>query len=109
MLAAVDRGSRTLRSLEAAGHFGVNVLDAGAADLAVAFGQKLPMDEKWRQVGWSESAGIPALDAAIVWIGCELQDVISGGDHVIVTGRVVAIAERPGDPLLFHDGGYRPL
>jgi 3-hydroxy-9,10-secoandrosta-1,3,5(10)-triene-9,17-dione monooxygenase reductase component len=109
MLAAVDRGSRTLRSLEAAGHFGVNVLGAGAADLAVAFAQKLPMDEKWLQVGWSENAGIPALDAAIVWIGCELQDVISGGDHVIVTGRVNAIAERPGDPLLFHDGGYRPL
>ena len=67
------------------------------------------MDEKWREVGWSESAGIPALDAAIVWIGCELQDVISGGDHVIVTGRVVAIAERPGNPLLFHNGTYRPL
>jgi flavin reductase (DIM6/NTAB) family NADH-FMN oxidoreductase RutF len=109
MLACVDRGSRTLRALEEAGRFGVNVLEAGAADLAVGFSQKLPVAEKWTGVGWSESHGIPVLDAAIVWVGCELGDVISGGDHVIVTGAVLAVAERAGDPLLFHEGAYRPL
>jgi 3-hydroxy-9,10-secoandrosta-1,3,5(10)-triene-9,17-dione monooxygenase reductase component len=67
------------------------------------------VDEKWTGVGWSESHGIPILDAAIVWIGCELRDVISGGDHVIVTGAVLAVAEREGDPLIFHRGAYRPL
>ena len=35
--------------------------------------------------------------------------MISGGDHVIVTGEVLAVAEREGDPLLFHEGAYRPL
>jgi 3-hydroxy-9,10-secoandrosta-1,3,5(10)-triene-9,17-dione monooxygenase reductase component len=109
MLACVDRGSRTLRSLETAGNFGVNVLDSGAADLAVGFARKIPIEEKWSGVGWSDTGGIPVLDAAIVWIGCKLRDVISGGDHVIVTGEVVAIRERDGDPLLFHDGRYRPL
>jgi len=110
MLACVDRGSRTLRAVEAAGSFGINVLEGGAADLAVAFGSKMATGEKWDGVGWSESEGaIPILDAAIVWIGCELRDVISGGDHVIVTGKVKAIRERPGVPLLFHDGDYRPL
>ena len=109
MLACVDRGSRTLRSLQAAGRFGVNVLRDDVPDLAVAFGRKLPVEEKWQGVGWSERDGIPALDAAIVWIGCELEDVISGGDHVIVTGRVLDIAERAGRPLLFHEGVYRPL
>ena len=109
MLACVDRGSRTLRALEEAGRFGVNVLEAGAADLAVGFSQKLPVAEKWTGVRWSESHGIPVLDAAIVWVGCELGDVISGGDHVIVTGAVLAVAERAGDPLLFHEGAYRPL
>ena len=109
MLACVDRGSRTLRSLQAAGRFGVNVLGDDASDLAVAFGRKLPIEEKWQGVGWSERDGIPALDAAIVWIGCELEDVISGGDHVIVTGRVLELAERAGRPLLFHEGVYRPL
>jgi len=109
MLACVDRGSRTLRALEEAGHFGVNVLEAGNAELAVSFARKLPVEEKWQGVGWRESAGIPILDAAIVWIGCRLRDVISGGDHVIVTGEVLAVEEREGAPLLFHEGAYRPL
>ncbi len=109
MLACVDRGSRTLRALEGAGRFGVNVLEAGAAELARRFARKLPVEEKWQGVGWSERQGIPALDASIVWIGCELRDVISGGDHVIVTGEVLAVAERDGDPLLFHAGEYRSL
>jgi 3-hydroxy-9,10-secoandrosta-1,3,5(10)-triene-9,17-dione monooxygenase reductase component len=109
MLACVDRGSRTLRSLQEAGRFGVNVLRDDAADFAVAFGRKLPVEEKWQGVGWTEQSGIPALDVAIVWIGCALEDVISGGDHVIVTGRVLEVVERPGNPLLFHQGAYRPL
>jgi 3-hydroxy-9,10-secoandrosta-1,3,5(10)-triene-9,17-dione monooxygenase reductase component len=110
MLACLDRGSRTLRAVEQAGRFGVNVLGGGAADLAVGFASKAPAAEKWTDVGWSESAqGIPVLDAAIVWIGCELRDVISGGDHVIVTGSVLDTLEREGDPLLFHRGTYGPL
>lgn len=110
MLACVDRGSRTLRALEEAGRFGVNVLRADAAELAVGFGSKAPTAEKWSDVGWHESEqGIPVLDAAIVWIGCKLRDVISGGDHVIVTGEVLATRVRDGDPLLFHAGEYRPL
>lgn len=110
MLACLDRGSRTLRAVERAGRFGVNVLAGGAAGLAVGFASKAPTAEKWSDVGWSESEeGIPVLDDAIVWIGCELRDVISGGDHVIVTGAVLDALEREGLPLLFHGGVYRPL
>lgn len=109
MLACLDRGSRTLRAVQEAGHFGINVLGAGHADLALRFASKAPVEEKWAGVEWTERAGIPALDDAIVWIGCELGDVISGGDHVIVTGRVLDVIERDGEPLVFHAGNYRPL
>lgn len=109
MLACVDRGSRTLRALEEAGRFGVNVLGGEFADLAVNFGRKLPTAEKWLEVGWADEDAVPVLDAAIVAIGCELRDVISGGDHMIVTGEVRSVIEREGEPLLFHEGSYRPL
>ena len=109
MLACVDRGSRTLRALEEAGRFGVNVLRADAAGLATGFASKAPSAEKWTDVGWEEHDGVPVLDAAIVTIACELRDVISGGDHVIVTGEVLATTERDGEPLLFHRGAYMPL
>jgi flavin reductase (DIM6/NTAB) family NADH-FMN oxidoreductase RutF len=109
MLACLDRGSRTLRAVEAAGRFGINVLGAEGAALVRSFASKVPVHEKWAGVGWSEADGIPLLDDAIVWIACELRDVISGGDHVIVTGEVFDVGERAGAPLLFHGGEYRPL
>jgi flavin reductase (DIM6/NTAB) family NADH-FMN oxidoreductase RutF len=109
MLVCIDRGSRTLRAVESAGRFGVNVLGAAAEHHAHGFARKIPAEEKWEGVGWGTEQGIPILDDAIVWIGCELRDVISGGDHVIVTGDVLASVEREGEPLLFYRGAYRPL
>jgi hypothetical protein len=35
--------------------------------------------------------------------------VHSGGDHAIVTGLVTEVETREGEPLIFHDGHYRPL
>ena len=109
MLACLDRGSRTLRAVESAGRFGINVLGSGAELLARNFARKAPVAEKWDGVGWEDEAGIPHLDAAIVFIACGMRDVISGGDHVIVTGEIESILQRDGEPLLFASGGYRPL
>lgn len=109
MLVCLDRGSRTLRSVESAGRFGINVLGAGTEPVARSFARKVPVAEKWDDVEWRAQGGIPRLAAAIVFIACRMRDVVSGGDHVIVTGEVEAIGERPGKPLLFTAGGYRTL
>lgn len=109
MLACLDRGSRTLRAVEAAGRFGVNVLAAGQADLARAFATKREMHEKWNGVAWSERAGVPALEGIVVWVACELRDVLAGGDHVIVTGSVLEAAATDANPLVFFRGDYMGL
>jgi flavin reductase (DIM6/NTAB) family NADH-FMN oxidoreductase RutF len=109
MLACLDRGARTLRAVEEAGRFAINVLGAEAEKLVRGFATKQPMAEKWSEVGWSEQDGLPWLDAAIVFVACDLRDVISGGDHVIVTGEVSAIAERAGQALAFVDGRLTTL
>jgi len=109
MLACLDRGSRTLRAVQQAGRFGVNVLAADQAEVARSFGTKLEMHEKWEGIGWRERDGIPALDGAPVWVACELQDVLAGGDHVIVTGAVLEVATGDGDPLVFYGGSYMGL
>jgi flavin reductase (DIM6/NTAB) family NADH-FMN oxidoreductase RutF len=109
MLACLDRGSRTLLAVQAADSFGVSVLHAGQEPIARAFATKAPVAEKWSGVAWSERDGIPAIDDALIWIACDLRDVISAGDHVIVTGEVRAVEAREGDPLVFHGGEYRPL
>jgi flavin reductase (DIM6/NTAB) family NADH-FMN oxidoreductase RutF len=109
MLACLDRGSRTLRSVQEAGRFGVNVLSAEQEAVARQFATKVAEPEKWDGVEWSERGGVPAIAGALVWVGCGLLDVLMGGDHVIVTGDVVGLDSRDADPLLFHRGAYRPL
>lgn len=109
MLACLDRGSRTLLAVQAADRFGINVLHAGQEAIARAFATKAPVAEKWEGVAWSERDGIPAIDDTLLWIGCDLRDVIAAGDHVIVTGAVTDLATGAGEPLVFHGGEYRPL
>jgi flavin reductase (DIM6/NTAB) family NADH-FMN oxidoreductase RutF len=109
MLACLDRGSRTLISVRAQGRFGVNALAAGQAELARRFSAKDPEPEKWERVEWSEREQLPRLEGALVWVACELRDLIDGGDHLILTGNVIEADSRDGQPLLFHRGAYRDL
>jgi flavin reductase (DIM6/NTAB) family NADH-FMN oxidoreductase RutF len=109
MLACLDRGSRTLLAVQAANRFGVSVLHAGQEEIARAFATKAPVADKWQGIEWRERDGIPAIAEALVWVACELRDVIAGGDHVIVTGAVTSLETAEGTPLVFHKGVYRPL
>lgn len=70
-----------------------------------------------RGLGLEEFAGIathagvtgaPLLDGASAWLDCEVHDVLPGGDHVLVLGRVVhtAVAEGAAGALLYTPDGY---
>ena len=109
MLACLDRGSRTLRSVQEAGRFGIDVLSAGQEKVARRFSTKLDEAEKWEGVEASEREGVPALAGSVLWVVCELQDVLMGGDHVILTGAVIDLEARGGEPLVHHGGAYRAL
>jgi flavin reductase (DIM6/NTAB) family NADH-FMN oxidoreductase RutF len=109
MLACLDRGSRTLRAVQEAGRFGVDVLGAGQEEVARRFSTKLDEAGKWHGVEWAERDGVAALDGSVLWVACELQDVLIGGDHVILTGAVIDLEARGGEPLLHHLGEYRGL
>jgi flavin reductase (DIM6/NTAB) family NADH-FMN oxidoreductase RutF len=110
MLACLDRGSRTLTSVRAAGRFGVNALAAGQESLARQFSAKHPESAKWDGVEWTEREGCPRLADGLMWVACELRDLIDGGDHLIVTGTVLEAESNDAvQPLIFHRGEYRDL
>lgn len=110
MLVCLDRGSRTLAALRSSGRFSVNVLGAGDEELARAFASKVAPPQKWAGVEWEDAGGMPRIVGALVWIACELRDLLDGGDHVVVTGSVVDVArDDVSAPLVFHHGEYRPL
>jgi flavin reductase (DIM6/NTAB) family NADH-FMN oxidoreductase RutF len=109
VLVCLDRNSRTLRSVQEAGSFGINVLASDQEPVARQFATKRDEEGKWEGIDSSVHDGIPALWGVVLWVGCELQDVLMGGDHVILTGAVTDLEANKGQPLIHHRGKYRGL
>ena len=105
-LVCFDNGARTLGAVRESGRFGVSVLSAGQEELARRFASKLPEAEKFSGVGWSEHDGLPVLRGALAWIGCEVRELLPGGDHTIGIGAVVAAESGGGEPLVWWRGRY---
>lgn len=114
----VGRTSTTWPRIARAGVFCVNVLGAGQQALCRAFAAS--GTDKFAGVDHDPApvSGAPRLAGALAWIDCTIHAVHTGGDHLIVVGRVNALgtdgggdgnADGDGDeppPLLFHRGRF---
>ena len=79
---------------------GGNVLTAGQAALAASFARK--GDDKFDGVSWVLAAGVPRLDGCAGWLGCAVERLVDGGDHVVAFGRVIDAGHAPASPLTYH-------
>ncbi|MFI1284726.1 flavin reductase family protein [Streptomyces sp. NPDC020858] len=103
----VARTSTTWPRIARAGVFCVNILGAEQGALCRSFA--VSGADKFAGVSHTPApvTGSPQLDAVPAWIDCRIQAVHTGGDHLIVVGRVVAMgAAGEGEPLLFHKGRF---
>ncbi|MET7359274.1 flavin reductase family protein [Streptomyces sp. NPDC005562] len=104
----VARTSTTWPRIARAGVFCVNILGADQGTLCRAFA--VSGGDKFAGVNYDAApvSGSPRLTGAQAWVDCTIQAVHTGGDHLIVVGRVDALgtAETEGDPLLFHRGKF---
>ncbi|WP_335933882.1 flavin reductase family protein [Streptomyces sp. PTD5-9] len=112
----VARTSTTWPRIARAGSFCVNVL--GAHQEALCRGFAVSGADKFAGVAYEAApvTGSPLLDGVPAWIDCRVHTVHTGGDHLIVVGRVEALgAAGPADeggggdgdgPLLFHRGRF---
>ncbi|MGW6850908.1 flavin reductase family protein [Streptomyces virginiae] len=106
----VARTSTTWPRIARAGVFCVNILGAEQGELCRSFA--VSGADKFAGVTHAPApvTGSPQLDAVPAWIDCRIQAVHTGGDHLIVVGRVVAMgAAGEGEPLLFHKGRFGRL
>lgn len=108
----VGRTSTTWPRIARAGVFCVNVLAAHQAELCRAFA--VSGADKFAGVAYDAApvSGAPRLPGAVAWIDCAIHAVHTGGDHLIVVGRVDALgtaADDPDGPLLFHRGRFARL
>ncbi|AXX31816.1 Nitrilotriacetate monooxygenase component B [Actinosynnema pretiosum subsp. pretiosum] len=98
-------GSSTLPALRAAGAFRVNVLEAGQESLCRRFATRGV--DRFAGVDWTPAHGGPRLAGAVAGMDCAVLEEHAAGDHVIVVGRVLRLAETTGGaPLVFHRGRY---
>jgi 3-hydroxy-9,10-secoandrosta-1,3,5(10)-triene-9,17-dione monooxygenase reductase component len=86
--------------------FCVNIL--GDHQLAVCKVMASKDPDKFANVGWSTKVtGSPVIDDVLAWIDCTITEVLEGGDHHIVIGRVEDLGfADSGHPLVFYKGGY---
>ncbi|WP_266865387.1 flavin reductase family protein [Streptomyces sp. NBC_01381] len=105
----VARTSTTWPRIARAGVFCVNVLGADQGELCRGFA--VSGADKFAGVEHEAApvTGSPRLTGAPAWIDCTIQAVHTGGDHLIVVGKVEALGaadEDEADPLLFHRGRF---
>jgi flavin reductase (DIM6/NTAB) family NADH-FMN oxidoreductase RutF len=96
------------QSLDSMTGFSVNILrdDQQALSTYFAGGWKEPAPPPFR---FRPAESAPRLEGALASLQCEKHQLIDGGDHWIVIGRVVALHQgiEPRRPLLFFAGQYR--
>ena len=69
------------------GFFGVNILAQDQPSVSSAFARK--NEEKWQGISKHDGVhGVPLIDGCIAHFECRVHDVLEGGDHKIIVGRV---------------------
>jgi 3-hydroxy-9,10-secoandrosta-1,3,5(10)-triene-9,17-dione monooxygenase reductase component len=98
--------STTWPKIRQAGSFCVNILAEDQEDVCRVFASKAP--DKFAEIGWKRSGtGSPLIEGAMAFIDCEIETVVTSGDHDVVVGAVRDLEVlHEGGPLLFFRGGY---
>jgi flavin reductase (DIM6/NTAB) family NADH-FMN oxidoreductase RutF len=107
VIVALDRSSDLLPLVERQGRFGINVLAGGQEEVGAACACKGP--DKLAGTSWLYDAGLPRIQGSAAWLACEVQDVLDGGDHVIVVGLVTACEPGEAEPLVYHRRNFLRL
>ncbi len=92
----------------AAERFAVNVLARGQEETARRFGtcgaEKFNEGDVTR-----DDRGLPLICGALTRLVCALVDLLDGGDHSILVGRVEHAPVTGGRPLVYFDRNFRGL
>ena len=95
----LDRRSALLARILGSRRFAVNVLASSDDELALLFARR--DEDRFGQVSWSPSQGLPRLDGAAGWAVCDVHQVVEGGDHLLLVGLVIHAESSHRSPLVY--------
>ncbi len=110
MTVALQDDSFLLSKLTVGAPLGINVLTSEQGELAIRFARR--NEDRFSGVSWVLADGAPQLVGFHAWIAMRVNEMVRGGDHVVVVGDVVGAAQGTGTPLTYHDrifGTHAPL
>jgi flavin reductase (DIM6/NTAB) family NADH-FMN oxidoreductase RutF len=103
----VDRQSSSLDVWLRAEGFAVHILGADEAALASRFAKR--GGDKFQGLGWQAGlTGAPLLAEGAARLECRTWRQYDGGDHVILLGHVLTVADSGGQVLSFSRGSLLP-
>jgi flavin reductase (NADH) len=105
VLVAIGANATILPFLQPGTRFGISILGEHQRRLATIYADPFP-------VGLSpfSTDGDPVIADALVGLACTVTETRQGGDHVIATASVDAVAvSGSGEPLIRFDRAYRTL
>ncbi|MGW2100997.1 flavin reductase family protein [Streptomyces olivaceoviridis] len=109
VLICLDKKASTHHAFVTAERFLVNVLAADQSDVALRFARS-GVDRFADGDMETCEFGLPGLRDAAARVACALHDIVDGGDHSILIGRVEAIHTGDGVPLVYSDRSFgRPV
>jgi flavin reductase (DIM6/NTAB) family NADH-FMN oxidoreductase RutF len=110
IVVCVDRRARMHPIIQRAGAFAVNFLHEGQEAISRNFAGQ-PQAGISDILHFSQDEGAPIIRGCLASLRCTVHDVLDGGDHAIVIGRVTEMIR--GDvgahPLVYFAGRYRRL
>ncbi len=102
VLVSLERHSELLELIRRTGRYAINILARGQEALALRFAQK--GQDKLAGVQWRAEHGLPRLGGAQSFLVCEVHELVSAGDHIIVIGLVCEAQAQPDlHPLVYRE------
>ncbi len=102
ILISLAHGARTLKAISKSGSFAVSVLHRNQQEIAAAFAERgapFPAHLVVR-----DRQGFLSIPKAAATLWCNMNQVLTAGDHDLIIGSVIDFQHGGGEVLVFHRG-----
>jgi flavin reductase (DIM6/NTAB) family NADH-FMN oxidoreductase RutF len=103
LLMCLKDTSRTLTAVKRRGMFVVNVLEESQASVAAHFATR---DGAKIKVADPGGTVLPRIEGALASFECEVESMVRGGSHLVITALVRSAQMAQGRPLTYYRGRF---